>query len=65
MLYYEAYQLKATVLMDQDEANGIYPQKALDMMQECINWSNSHPNNDYAPCFNYFSGRLLQIYKKR
>lgn len=65
MLYYEAYQLKATVLMDQDEANGIYPQKALDMMQECIDWSNSHPNNDYAPCFNYFSGRLLQIYKKK
>lgn len=64
MLYYEAYQLKATVLMDQDEANGIYPQKALDMMQECIDWSKSHPNNDYAPCFNYYSGRLLQIYKK-
>lgn len=65
MLYYEAYQLKATVLMDIDAINDKYPSVALSMMEECMNWSNSHPINDYVDRFNGVSGRILQLYKQK
>lgn len=65
MLYYEAYQLKATILMDIDVLNGKTPDIPLSMMEECMKWSNSHPTNDYADCFNGVSGKILQSYKNK
>lgn len=63
MLYYEAYQLKATILLDIDVANGKYPDIPLSMMKECMNWSNSHLANDYIDRFKGVSGIILQLYK--
>lgn len=65
MLYYEAYQLKATILMDIDVLNGKTPDIPLSMMEECMKWSNSHPTNDYADRFNGVSGKILQSYKNK
>lgn len=65
MYYYEAYQLKATILMDIDVSNGKVPNTPLSMMEECMNWSNSHPTNDYADRFNGVSGIILQSYKHK
>lgn len=64
MLYYEAYQLKATILLDIDVKHGKYPSDALSMMEECMKWSNAHPTNDYVDRFNGVSGVILQLYKK-
>lgn len=65
MYYYEAYQLKATILMDIDVSNGKVPDTPLSMMEECMNWSNSHPTNDYADRFNGVSGIILQSNKHK
>lgn len=65
MYYYEAYQLKATILMDIDVSNGKVPDIPLSMMEECMKWSNSHPTNDYADRFNGVSGIILQSYKHK
>lgn len=65
MFYYEAYQLKATILMDIDVSNGKVPDIPLSMMEECMKWSNSHPINDYADRFNGVSGIILQSYKHK
>lgn len=62
MLYYEAYQLKATILRDIDIQNGKYPQEALAMMKECMDWSDNHPGNDYEDRFNGVSGIILKQY---
>lgn len=62
MYYYEAYQLKATILMDIDKEEGNYPHVALKMMQECMDWSNNHPHNDYADRFEGVSGIILNTY---
>jgi len=59
MYYYEAYQLKATILFDIDGTKGEYPLDAITMMHECIEWSNAHPNNDYKDRFNGVSGVYL------
>ena len=59
MYYYEAYQLKATILMDIDKENGKYPSEALKMMQECMAWSDSHSENDYVDRFDGVSGVIL------
>lgn len=64
MYYYEAYQLKATILMDIDKGKGKYQHTALKMMQECLDWSNKHPHNDYKDCFDGVSGVILKSYKK-
>ena len=64
MLYYEAYQLKATILMDIDKEEGNYPHEAIKMMQECLDWSNKHPHNDYKDRFDGVSGVILKSYKK-
>lgn len=64
MLYYEAYQLKATILMDIDKDKDIYPSKAIAMMRECMDWSNRHPGNDYEDRFKGVSGFILQSYDK-
>lgn len=63
MYYYEAYQLKATILMDIDKENGKYPSEALKMMQECMAWSDSHSENDYVDRFDGVSGVILNYYK--
>lgn len=65
MFYYEAYQLKATILMDIDKEQGKYPNEALSMMEECMKWSNAHPANDYVDRFNGVSGVKLRKYKKK
>lgn len=64
MLYYEAYQLKATILLDIDKEKGNNPDKALKMMQECLDWSNKHPLNDYKDRFDGVSGVILKSYTK-
>ena len=64
MYYYEAYQLKATILMDIDAENGKYPEEALQMMQECMDWSCNHKGNDYEDRFKGVSGIILSMYKK-
>lgn len=64
MNYYKAYQLKATILMDIDIENGKYPEEALQMMQECMDWSRNHKGNDYEDRFNGVSGVILDQYKK-
>lgn len=65
MYYYEAYQLKATILMDIDVSNGKTPDIPLSMMEECMKWSNSHLINDYVDRFNGVSGKILQSYKNK
>lgn len=65
MYYYEAYQLKATILLDIDEEKGNYPQEALKMLQECLDWSNKHPHNDYKDRFEGVSGVTLNSDKYR
>lgn len=65
MYYYEAYQLKATILMDIDVSNGKTPDIPLSMMKECMKWSNSHLINDYVDRFNGVSGKILQSYKNK
>ena len=62
MYYYEAYQLKATILLDIDEENGKYPEEALRMMYECMDWSHKHQGNDYEGSFNEVSGIILNRY---
>ena len=63
MHYYKAYQLEATILMDIDKEKGVHPHEALKMMQECMDWSKAHPNNDYEDRFEGVSGIILNSYK--
>ena len=65
MYYYEAYQLKATILLDIDEENGKYPAEALRMMHECMDWSRNHQGNDYEDRFNEVSGITLCEYRSK
>ena len=62
MYYHEAYQLKATILLNIDEEKEKYPQEALKMLQECLDWSNKHPHNDYKDRFDGVSGVILKSY---
>lgn len=65
MYYYEAYQLKATILLSIEKEKGNYPQEALNMLQECLDWSNKHPYNDYKDRFDDVSGVILDSYKNK
>ena len=65
MYYYEAYQLKATILLSIEKEKGNYPQEALNMLQECLDWSNKHPYNDYKDRFDGVSGVILDSYKNK
>lgn len=62
MLYYEAYQLKATILLDKAAASGLISIKALRMLAECLKWSRDNSQNDYKDRFEGVSGVILEHY---
>ena len=51
-----------TLSLTVDEEKEKYPQEALKMLQECLDWSNKHPHNDYKDRFDGVSGVILKSY---